>query len=59
MIIHGKEELLPRVKAVTPRDNYQLLLTFTSGEVKQFDARPLLDIPVYKSLSKNFPLAQV
>ncbi|MBQ3373492.1 MAG: DUF2442 domain-containing protein [Oscillospiraceae bacterium] len=50
--------MLPRVKAVTPGEDYQLFLTFTNGEKKVFDVRPLLDIPVYKSLMKNFYLAQ-
>ena len=56
---YGKENLLPRVTAVTPKDNFQLQLTFTSGEVKQFDVRPYLEIPVYKSLINTFALAQV
>ena len=58
-MIYGKEKLLPRVTAVTPKENYQLLLTFNSGEIKLFDVRPLLEIPVYKTLLKNFSLAHV
>ena len=57
-MVYGYEELLPRVKAVIPGTDYQLFLTFTNGEKKVFDARPLLDVPVYKSLIKNFSLAQ-
>ena len=53
------EELLPRVAEVQTDNNFQLLLKFTNGEIRQFNAKPLLKYPVYKSLITNFPLASV
>ena len=38
------------VKEVEPRTDYTLLLTFANGERKVFDARPLLNKPVYAPL---------
>ncbi|MCL5282269.1 MAG: DUF2442 domain-containing protein [Planctomycetes bacterium] len=32
----------PRVKAVVPRDDYKLEITFTNGEFGVFDCAPLL-----------------
>ena len=44
-----------RVIAVTPTDNHELILTFTNGERRIFDARPLLTMPVFKPLlNKSF-----
>ena len=43
----------PRVAAVVPLDDYKLLLTFTNGERRVFDAKPLLDIPAFKPLSSK------
>ena len=51
--------MLPRVLNADFENNYQLLLTFTNGERRRFDARPLLNLAVYKSLVKNFPLVRV
>jgi hypothetical protein len=43
------------VKKVEPREDYTLLLTFADGKVKEFDARPLLEIPLYAPLKdKSF-----
>jgi hypothetical protein len=41
----------PRVKSVTPLDNYKLELTFTNGEIGIYDCSPLLDFGVFKELS--------
>lgn len=38
------------VKEVQPRENYTLLLTFADGEKKLYDARPLLNKPIYAPL---------
>lgn len=38
------------VRGVTPRTDYTLLITFTGGVKKVYDARPLLDIPLYAPL---------
>ena len=43
------------VKAVTPKDDYSLCLTFADGAQKVYDARPLLEKPLYSPL-KNLSL---
>lgn len=43
----------PRVKEVTPTEDYKLLLTFSNGERRIFDAKPLLDMSVFKPLSNK------
>jgi len=48
-IIHG-EPLGPRISAVSPLDDFQLFLTFTNGEQRVFDAKPLLSLGVFKPL---------
>lgn len=40
----------PRVKEVFPLDDYKLRLVFTNGEVKLFDAKPYLNIGIFKEL---------
>ena len=40
----------PRVTDVIPNDNYELLLTFSNGEQRRFDATQLLDIKVFEPL---------
>jgi hypothetical protein len=40
----------PRVLKVEYKKNYQLLLTFTNKEVKQFDLSTYLNYPVYEPL---------
>jgi hypothetical protein len=42
--------MLPRVRTVTANDDYTLTVTFTSGEVKTYDCRPLLDFGVFTAL---------
>ncbi len=39
---------------VVPNKDYTLLLTFADGEKKIYDARPLLDKPIYAEL-KSLP----
>jgi hypothetical protein len=41
----------PRVKAVEPANDYTLRLLFTNGESRVFNAKPLLDMNVYKPLA--------
>ena len=49
------EPLGPRVEHVQPCADYKLILTFTNGERRLFDAGRLLDIPVFSPLkSKSF-----
>ena len=58
-MIHGKEELLPRVKSVEALPDYVLLVTFQNGERKEYDVKPLLQYPMYRNLDKVFPAAAV
>lgn len=48
-IVYGAP-LPPRVKQVEATDDFELLLLFNNGEKKKFDAKPLLELPVYASL---------
>ena len=41
----------PRVASAKPTDDYKLLLTFTNGEQRMFDAAPLLDMAIFKPLA--------
>ena len=41
----------PRVKAVSVAEDFQLFLTFESGEKKIFDVKPYLNIGVFKELN--------
>lgn len=47
--ISGKP-LGPRVKKVEPTGDYELRLLFTNGERRIFNAKPLLNIEVFKPL---------
>lgn len=38
------------VTSVCPKPDYTLLLTFADGQTKIYDARPLLDKPIYAEL---------
>ena len=49
----------PRVKEVTPVDNYCLLLTFTNGEQGVYDCSPLLDFGVFRELKTPAYFRQV
>ena len=42
--------MLPRVQDVSANDDYTLTVSFTNGEVKTYDCRPLLDFGVFKAL---------
>ena len=43
----------PRVTAVTPADDYTLQLTFTSGERRMFDVKPLLEMTAFRPLTNK------
>ena len=58
-MLHGKEEMLPRVSSVETLPDYSMIITFKNGERKLFDAKPLLNLPAYKNLSKVFSSARV
>lgn len=38
------------VKEVQPREDYTLLLTFADGKIGVYNARPLLEKPIYSQL---------
>jgi len=40
----------PRIKTVTYKSPYKLILSFINGEQKEFDISPYLSYPVYKNL---------
>ena len=43
----------PRAKNILYKSPYNLIVTFTNGEVKIFDLQPYLDYPVYKELKNE------
>jgi hypothetical protein len=49
----------PRVKAVTPSDNYRLHLAFTNGVQGIYDCSPLLDFGVFRELRNPVYFRQV
>ena len=51
-IIWG-EPLGPRVSAVSPIEDYRLLLTFNNGERRVFDAKSLFSLSVFKALQNK------
>jgi len=59
-IIHAAP-LGPRVTKAVPMPDYQLLLSFTNGEKRVFDAKGLLCYKVFKPLENKqfFDLVQV
>ena len=40
----------PRVTKVKPSQNYTLQITFSNGEVKDFDVKPYLGIGIFREL---------
>lgn len=57
-MLHGKEEMLPRVLSVETCPDYCLIVTFRNGERKLYDAKPLMTLPAYKNLAKIFTAAK-
>lgn len=51
-ICYGDEPLIV-VREVKANDNFTMLLTFTTGERKMFDARPLLAEKLYAPLKSK------
>lgn len=43
----------PRVVAVFPNPDYTLTLTFSEGEVRQFDVKPYLNIGIFRELQEQ------
>ncbi len=50
-----------KVTAVVPNFDYELLVTFSTGEKKVFDMKPYLHYPVFRKLENSgfFTLASV
>lgn len=50
-----------RIRAVKPLDDMMMLVTFTSGEMRLFDASPLAALPAFAPLADEqvFKAAQV
>ncbi|MBO4382498.1 MAG: DUF2442 domain-containing protein [Clostridia bacterium] len=44
-------DLGPRAVAITPREDYSLLVTFDNGETRIYDVRPLLTEGVFQRLN--------
>lgn len=44
--------LLPRVRGVTAKDDYSLLLRFSNGKKKRYDVKPLLTFGVFRELKE-------
>ncbi|MEI7829739.1 MAG: DUF2442 domain-containing protein [Prolixibacteraceae bacterium] len=42
--------MYPIVKRVKPIDNYNLILTYENGELRQFDMKPFLNKGIFKEL---------
>ena len=51
-LIHG-EPLGPRVAEALPMEGYQLRLTFTNGDQRIFDAKPLFSFEAFKPLANK------
>ena len=51
--------MLPRLKSVTAKADYQLEIEFTSGELGVYDCRPLLDFGVFQELRDEAYFRQV
>lgn len=47
------EPIGPRICDVSPAEDYKLLLVFTNGERRLFDAKPLLSYSVFKPLQNK------
>lgn len=45
--------LLPRVTQVQVLENFELLLQFKDGSLKQFDVKPYLNLPAFKRLTSG------
>jgi hypothetical protein len=59
--VMGAMPLGPRVVSVEPMKNFQLLVEFTNGERRSFDARQLFGYPAFERLKNEefFKLAKV
>ncbi|MFI3325786.1 MAG: DUF2442 domain-containing protein [Clostridia bacterium] len=51
-ILYGKEELISVEKAL-PNNNYTITMLFSNGETRLYNARELLEKPVFKALNSK------
>lgn len=49
----GNTNVVIKVTGVKVLKDYQLLLTFSTGETKRYDVKPLLELPVFQPLKDN------
>lgn len=52
-VIYADTPSAPDVRAVQPRPDYQLLLTYENGEQRLFDVKPLLTHKVFAPLASQ------
>ena len=57
-LIYG-EPLLPRVESIEKIFGFKMLLKFSNGEFRIFDAGYLLDLPEYNALRGVFSHAEI
>lgn len=43
----------PKVKHITPYDNFTMEIEFLNGEIKRFDFKPYLKFPIYVPLQNS------
>ena len=48
--IQGREALSPRVVSAKPLPDWTLALSFSNGETRSFDVKPLLKYPAFRPL---------
>ena len=44
---------LPKIIAVHPIDNYELIIEFSNHEYRQYDVKPLLEKEMFEPLKKS------
>ena len=57
MFIHGARDIAPDAVRVEVRDDHTLRVRFANGELRDFDARPLLARKCYDALKNEALLA--
>ena len=52
-LIHGERELSPDAVSVSVLENHVLRVRFVNGELRDFDAKPLLSRKCYRELNNE------
>ena len=58
-IVYGPRALAPRIEQVEPLEEYALLVTFSTGEVRRVDCRHLLETGVFRELREEAAFRRV